>query len=656
MGLVLGMQPAHHRQGRMAGIDFEGAAHRAGFLLEGPHDLLHLHPHVPLVPDQTAGAVGETLRKADIADPVAKFGLDGLQQLLVVGRRLFLIGLLGLLLFRGIEIGLALVDRLQILALVRRHVLHHPFIDRIGEEDHFIALGPESLEMRRILQHRQVLAGDVVDVLLRLGHAIDILLQRDQLAGRGLVRLEQQQLLDLLAVLQVEMDPFLQHRAEFLPERQVFLARSLFHLLQGVESLFDQVLADLEDLPVLLQHFARDIERQVGGIDDPAQETEVLGHQRFAVVGDEDPADIELDAMFAAFGVEHLERRLFRDEQQGLELAGSLGAPMDGFQGFLEIVADVLVEFGVFLGGDLGCRPLPDGAPGIDGLEIDLFQAILVFDLGLQHHRMLDKIGEFLDDLADLPLVQVFLRLFAQVQDDFGAAGRLGGGIDAVAAFASAFPMDRLVGGMSGAQGGQLDLGRHHEGGIEADAELADQFRRQWSVGLLHLLQEPAGPGTGNGSDVGFDFLLVHPDAVVDDGQGFGFGIGNDLDLPVAIAIQQGLVRDGLETDTIDGIGGIRDQLAQENILVGVERMDDQVEQLGYLGLELVVFGSHESDLLWQYEQELGPAFPCRGKKQITNIVRLASRKQIGRPATIDLGCTRKPSTPCVLDLLPANQ
>ena len=51
------------------------------------------------------------------------------------------------------------------------------------------------------------------------------------------------------------------------------------------------------------------------------------------------------------------------------------------------------------------------------------------------------------------------------------------------------------------------------------------------------------------------------------------------------VFVQRGLV-DGLEAQLVAGVRRIRDQLAQEDFLVGVERVRDEVQQLGNFGLE----------------------------------------------------------------------
>lgn len=57
------------------------------------------------------------------------------------------------------------------------------------------------------------------------------------------------------------------------------------------------------------------------------------------------------------------------------------------------------------------------------------------------------------------------------------------------------------------------------------------------------------------------------------------------------MGVQLGGVREGLIADLVKGIGGVGDQLTQENLLVGVDSVDDQREQLRDLSLELESLG-----------------------------------------------------------------
>ena len=60
--------------------------------------------------------------------------------------------------------------------------------------------------------------------------------------------------------------------------------------------------------------------------------------------------------------------------------------------------------------------------------------------------------------------------------------------------------------------------------------------------------------------------------------------------------------RERLEAQPVDGIGGVRDQLAQEYFLVAVKRVDRQVQDLGCLGLKAEVL------LIRLHRHRLSPA------------------------------------------------
>jgi len=106
----------------------------------------------------------------------------------------------------------------------------------------------------------------------------------------------------------------------------------------------------------VLQHFAADVEGQILGIDDALQEAQIARQDFGAILGDEDPAHIELQAMLA-LGMEQIHRpRSGHEEDRGIvDLA--LGPPMDGEARRIETVADEAIELGILLGGDVRLGP-----------------------------------------------------------------------------------------------------------------------------------------------------------------------------------------------------------------------------------------------------------------------------------------------------------
>ena len=134
------------------------------------------------------------------------------------------------------------------------------------------------------------------------------------------------------------------------------------------------------------------------------------------------------------------------------------------------------------------------------------------------------------------------------------------------------------------------DLVRDHERRIEADAELADQAAAV--LGLVELADEGAGAGAGDGAEVVDQLLPVHADAVVGDGQRAGRLVAADADRQHRVLGDEFGLGDRLVTELVAGVGRVRDQLAQEDVALGVDRVHHHVEQVGDFGLEGVGLGA----------------------------------------------------------------
>jgi len=107
---------------------------------------------------------------------------------------------------------------------------------------------------------------------------------------------EAQEFSELAAVLSILVNTELDVLAEGLVEL-VEVVFVLSNLADEVEGLLDKILADnLENL-VLLEGFARDVQREILRVDDTLDEVEVLRNEVLAVVHDEDTANVELDVV-----------------------------------------------------------------------------------------------------------------------------------------------------------------------------------------------------------------------------------------------------------------------------------------------------------------------------------------------------------------------
>src|SRR6185437_10349946 len=109
-----------------------------------------------------------------------------------------------------------------------------------------------------------------------------------------------------------------------------------------------------------------------------------------------------------------------------------------------------------------------------------------------------------------------------------------------------------------------LDLVGDHEGGIEADAELADEGHVLARV-ARKVLHEGGGARARDRAEILDQLVMAHADAVVDEGQGARRLVRSDGDAEAAaLADEAGLGQRGI-AQAVAGIGSVRDELAQED-------------------------------------------------------------------------------------------
>ena len=266
----------------------------------------------------------------------------------------------------------------------------------------------------------------------------------------------------------------------------------------------------------------------------------------------------------------------------------------------------VPVELVIFLLRDLALGPLPDGHHGVQGLHLGvglilrlvLRGVLLLPGLGDLHtDGEADIVGILPHQLLELPVFQelavlLILRVGLDVHDDVGAHGFLFTFRDGVAVGPGGLPFEPALGPVLPGHHG--DLVRNHEGGIKAHAELADD------VGVLgvvsQLLLELIGAGGGNDAQVVFQVRLVHTDAVVGNRQGPGVLVHGDLNFEIPPVHPHGAVGEGLVAELVTGVAGVGDDFPEENLLVGINGVDHQVQEP--LGFRFELFFRHDLDAL----------------------------------------------------------
>ena len=158
--------------------------------------------------------------------------------------------------------------------------------------------------------------------------------------------------------------------------------------------------------------------------------------------------------------------------------------------------------------------------------------------------------------------------------------------LDREIAVGGGFPVHALAGGQARAARKHLDTFGHDEGRVEAHAELADELRILLLV-AREFLEELGGAGARDGAEMRNDLLAAHADAVVADGERSLVGLSASIQTASSVspAISVGL-DEGFEAQLVVGVGGVGDQLTQEDLPVAVQRMDHELHQLTDLGLE----------------------------------------------------------------------
>ena len=246
-----------------------------------------------------------------------------------------------------------------------RRLRDQPFVDPVGKQQHFDAALAEDLEVRAVARGEEGLRGDVVDALLSLLHASDIVGERDRLGFGIVVRGgKAKQLCDLRLVRRVLAHAFLEHAPELGPEPGV-LVLVAGELLQQAEHPLRAAGADRVDVAAVLQDLARHVERQVGRVDHAAHEAQVGRQEVLGVVHDEDAPHVELEAV-ALLPVPEVERRLRREVEELRVLLAALDPVVRPGERRLEVVRDVLVELDVLLVLDLALGPRPQRARLVD--------------------------------------------------------------------------------------------------------------------------------------------------------------------------------------------------------------------------------------------------------------------------------------------------
>ena len=223
------------------------------------------------------------------------------------------------------------------------------------------------------------------------------------------------------------------------------------------------------------------------------------------------------------------------------------------------------------------------------GLGLIFISDLLVFSLEDQEFNgVVDEFGVLLDDFLELAFLEVFSVLILQVEDDVSTTANISTEItsNGEGTTSSALPdvlfIITVVSDDSHTVGNQV-------GRVETDTKLTDHVHVSTFLDGLH---ESLGTRTGNGTKIVDQIRASHTNTSISNGQCLVFFVGNDANVEVLGVAQKGLLGIMVSStqtfvlDLVNGIRGVGNQLSKENVLVGVESIDDQVHQFVNVSLE----------------------------------------------------------------------
>merc|ERR1712166_1193182 len=424
----------------------------------------------------------------------------------------------------------------------------------------------------------------------------------------------------------VFMDTKLELLGELLVELLVVLS-VLLDVGEHLEASLDDVLLDdLEDL-VLLEGLTRDVKRHVFGIDNTLNKGEALGDELVTIVHDENTTDVKFDVVLLLLGFELIEGSAFGDEEEGSELEGSFnGEVLDG-EVFLPVVGEGFVESSVLVFGDVLGRSNPDWLDLVEGLPLvgnflnflglvllDLLNLRLILVLltlglllslglfligvsdfllgGFLTHELngeSNELGVLLDEILQSSFFEVLRHIFLEGKGDSGSTRDLllVGGDDGEGTSSVGFPKVFNVFVRLGDDG---DLLGDEISGVETNTELTNHTDIGTSRDGFH---EGLGSRLGNCSEVTDEVGLGHTNTGILDGEGVVGLVGNDSNTELRLSLKLLGLGNTLVSDFIKSIGRVRDEFSKEDLLVGVESVDDKGHQLLDISAESKYFFGH---------------------------------------------------------------
>jgi hypothetical protein len=143
--------------------------------------------------------------------------------------------------------------------------------------------------------------------------------------------------------------------------------------------------------------------------------------------------------------------------------------------------------------------------------------------------------------------------------------------------------------------GDDRDLLGDEVSGVETNTELTNHTDIGSSRDGFH---EGLGSGLGDGTEVTNEVGLGHTDTGILNGEGVVGLVGNNSDSEFGLRLELLGLSDTLVSDLIKSIRRVGDQFSEEDLLVGVESVDDEGHQLLDISAESKDFFGHSENVV----------------------------------------------------------
>jgi hypothetical protein len=193
------------------------------------------------------------------------------------------------------------------------------------------------------------------------------------------------------------------------------------------------------------------------------------------------------------------------------------------------------------------------------------------------------------DEVLQAALLKVLGHVVLELEDDLGTTVErlaiVGDDLEGTTGIGDPSVLNVVI-----VLGDDSDLLGNQVSGVETYTELTDHADVGTGGDGLH---EGTGTGLGDGTEIVDEIRLLHTDTSIPDGESVGGFVRDDLDAELRLSFELLGLLDRSVADLVEGIGGVGDKLSEEDLLVTVERVDDERHQLLNVSVEGESFRRH---------------------------------------------------------------